>query len=159
MTRVGFTGHQRLTSATRRAVAAAVSDLLVECAEPLVGLTSLAEGSDQVFALSVLAAGGQLHVVIPCDGYEVTFATVDARDAYAALLSLATDVIKLHYPEPSEDAYLAAGHRIVDQCDMLIAVWDGLPAVGKGGTADIVQYAAQHGTRSQVVWPRGAERA
>jgi hypothetical protein len=159
VTRIGFTGHQRLTTATRRAVAAAVSDLLARSTEPLVGLTSLAEGSDQVFALSTLAAGGQLHVVIPCQGYEKTFATIDARDTYAALLSLATEAVTLPYPEPSEEAYLAAGHRIVDQCDTLIAVWDGLPAVGKGGTADIVQYAQQQRTHSRVIWPRGAERA
>lgn len=159
MTRIGFTGHQRLTPATRRSVAGAISGLLAENTEPLVGLASLAEGADQVFAHSILAAGGQLHVVIPGQGYAQTFATVDARDTYAALLSLATKAVTLPYPEPSEDAFLAAGRHIVDGCDTLIAVWDGLPAVGKGGTADIVEYAQQQGIPSLVVWPRGAQRA
>jgi hypothetical protein len=157
--RIGFTGHQRLTSVTRRSIAGAVSEILARNSGPLIGLTSLAEGSDQVFALSVLAVGGRLNVVVPCQNYENTFAVLGARDAYAALLCLATDVVSLPYPEPSEDAYLAAGHLIVDKCDKLIAVWDGLPARGKGGTADIVRYAEQVGTPSQVVWPRGAERA
>ena len=41
----------------------------------------------------------------------------------------------------SEDAYLAAGHWIVDHSDLAILVWDGYPAAGKGGTADIASYA------------------
>jgi hypothetical protein len=36
---------------------------------------------------------------------------------------------------------LAAGHWIVDQSDMVILVWNGYPAGGKGGTADIANYA------------------
>src|SRR5206468_2655686 len=41
----------------------------------------------------------------------------------------------------SEDAYLAAGHWIVDQSDLVILVWNGYPAAGKGGTADVASYA------------------
>jgi hypothetical protein len=158
MTRIGFTGHQGLTPATRRDVAAAISGLLAQISEPLVGLTSLAEGSDQIFALSILAAGGQLHVVIPCHGYEQTFATDDGHNTYTALLSLAAATTTLPRPEPSEDAYLAAGQRIVEQCDTLIAVWDGRPSVGKGGTGDIIDYARQYGAEYHVVWPQGARR-
>jgi hypothetical protein len=158
MTRIGFTGHQGLTSSTRRDVAAAISGLVTQSTEPLVGLTSLAEGSDQIFAFSILAAGGQLHVVIPCQGYEQTFATGDVRNTYTALLSLATAVTALPHAEPSEDAYLAAGQHIVERCDTLIAVWDGRPAVGKGGTGDIVDYARNRIVDYRVIWPQGARR-
>jgi hypothetical protein len=40
-----------------------------------------------------------------------------------------------------EDAYMAAGRRVVELSDVMIAVWDAKPAKGKGGTADIVAYA------------------
>lgn len=40
----------------------------------------------------------------------------------------------------------------------LIAVWDGQPAAGFGGTADVVAYARNHDIVVTVVWPDGAER-
>lgn len=157
--RVGFTGHQRLSRPTRRAVAAAIATLLADHAEgDLVGITSLAEGADQAFAFTVFAAGGRLHIVIPSAGYEQSFTDERARDSYTALLGLASSRTALPFTEPSEEAYLAAGHAVVDDCDMLIAVWDGNPAVGKGGTSDIVDYANERGVELQVVWPRGAQR-
>jgi hypothetical protein len=39
------------------------------------------------------------------------------------------------------EAFLAAGHYIVDHCDVLFAVWDELPAGAMGGTGDVVEYA------------------
>src|SRR5260221_12639223 len=48
------------------------------------------------------------------------------------------------------DAYLAAGKLIVELCDVLVAVWDGEPAAGKGGTADVVAVALASGR--PVIW-------
>lgn len=157
--RVGCSGHQNLTPATRRDVAAAIARVLAEQSEDaLVGFSSLAAGADQLFALAVLAAGGQLHAIIPCQGYERSFASDRARDTYAALLTLADDTSTLPFAEPSEDAYLAAGHEVADRCDMLVAVWDGQEAAGKGGTGDAVAYARDRGVDVRVVWPSGACR-
>jgi len=157
--RVGCTGHQGLSPSTRRNVAAAVARLLADRGEgSVVGSSSLAEGADQLFAFAVLAAGGRLHAVIPSQGYERTFQSDQARATYAALLALADDLTTLAFPEPSEDAFLAAGHAIADRCDMLIAVWDGQEAAGKGGTGDVVRYARARGRDVQVVWPAGARR-
>jgi hypothetical protein len=36
---------------------------------------------------------------------------------------------------------LAACHWIVDHSDLVMLVWNGYPAGGKGGTADIASYA------------------
>jgi hypothetical protein len=33
----------------------------------------------------------------------------------------------------SENAYLVAGLKIADEVDVLMAIWDGLQAVGRGG--------------------------
>jgi len=44
-----------------------------------------------------------------------------------------------------EEAFLAAGKRVVDLSDIVIAVRDGEPAKGKGGTADSVAYALSTG--------------
>ena len=44
------------------------------------------------------------------------------------------------------DAYVMTGRATVAHCDMLIAVWDGLPPRGRGGTGEVVQLAITHGT-------------
>jgi hypothetical protein len=44
-----------------------------------------------------------------------------------------------------DDAYLDCGMATVDGSDVLLAVWDGEPARGKGGTGDVVAYARSLG--------------
>jgi len=53
---------------------------------------------------------------------------------------------------------MAASKLMVDEADELYAVWDGKPARGYGGTADVVAYAREHGTPVRVIWPDGARR-
>lgn len=157
--RIGCTGHQTLSPFTRRNVATAIATILTEQTDDtLVGLSSLAEGADQVFAFAVLAAGGELHAVIPSEGYEQTFTTRRARSTYKSLLALASEVTRLSNAEPNEDAFLAAGHHVVEQCELLIAVWDGQGAAGKGGTGDVVDYASNRAISIEIVWPEGATR-
>ncbi len=159
MTRIGCSGHQTLAPATRRVVAAEITTALKSSGDELVGLSSLAVGADQVFAYAILSAGAELHAVIPSEGYEVIFTTDEAAKSYKALLSLAAHSTTLNFPVPSEDAYLAAGRYIVDHCDVLLAVWDGQAAAGKGGTADVVNYARERGVDARVIWPPGAQRS
>ncbi len=159
MTLIGCTGHQRLSSSTRRDVAAAIAAILATVGdEELVGLSSLAEGADQLFAFAVLAAGGQLRAVVPSQDYERGFQSDQPRDIYTSLLRLASDCTTLSFPAPSQEAFLAAGYEIADRCDVLLAVWDGQGAAGKGGTADVVSYARGRGLDVRVIWPSGASR-
>jgi hypothetical protein len=67
-------------------------------------------------------------------------------------------VIKLEFDEPTEEAFWAAGQRVVEESEQLIAVWDGRPAGGLGGTADVVAYAQKLGKNVLVIWPTGARR-
>jgi hypothetical protein len=53
---------------------------------------------------------------------------------------------------------MAAGAIVADRCERLIAVWDGRPALGLGGTGDVVRYAQGIGRDVVVVWPDGARR-
>lgn len=43
------------------------------------------------------------------------------------------------------DGYLAVGRRVVDSSEILIAIWNGKPAMGRGGTGDIVKHAVATG--------------
>lgn len=90
--------------------------------------------------------------MIPSTGYEATFDPGE-RSTFRSLLARAHLVETLEFPRTSAAAFAAAGHRVVDLCDVLIAVWDGRTADGKGGTADTVAYARHRGKRIVVVWP------
>ncbi|HEX3530979.1 MAG TPA: hypothetical protein VH988_28290 [Thermoanaerobaculia bacterium] len=110
-----------------------------------MGISSLAIGADQLFAEVVLRQGGALHAVLPFEGYERTFAAGAARHRYFELLRRAASVETLPARANDEESYLAAGQRIVDLADRMIAVWDGEKAAGLGGTGDIVEYARKVG--------------
>ncbi|MFG2777635.1 hypothetical protein ACGFY7_07180 [Streptomyces prunicolor] len=49
-------------------------------------------------------------------------------------------------------------HAWIGQVDVLLAVWDGRPARGYGGTADVVTYAREHDVPVRVLRPEGATR-
>jgi hypothetical protein len=51
----------------------------------------------------------------------------------------------LPFDDCSEDAYLAAGHWIVDHSNIMILVWNGYSAAGRGGAADVASYARSAG--------------
>jgi hypothetical protein len=157
MTRVGITGHRDLRDITHRLVAAAVAAELAGY-RPLHGISALAEGADQIFAEEVLEARGALTAVVPSADYAAAFATDAGEATYRRLRALATEVIELPFPSPSEDAYWAAGRRVVCLSDVLLAVWDGGLSGGMGGTADVVEFAERRGVPTTVVWPPGSRR-
>lgn len=55
-------------------------------------------------------------------------------------------------------AHMAGSEALVGLADELLAVWDGKPAWGYGGTADVVAYARRTGTPVRVLWSEGASR-
>jgi hypothetical protein len=124
----------------------------------LVGACSLAAGADQLFAEVILASGGKLWVVVPSFDYESTFSRQADLERFFELLGRAEKVEQLDFPEPSENAYFAAGQRIVELCDKLVAVWDGEKARGLGGTGDVVAYANEQGKPVDVLWVQGVSR-
>ena len=156
---MGITGHQNITAATRRFVAAAAMQRLTTFYDDdIVGMTCLAAGADQTLAFCVLAAGGGINAVVPARGYRDTLTGQDQK-VYDHLLALAKGVIELPNAKPSEAAYFEASRVIVDRSHLLIAVWDGQPAAGLGGTGDVVAYAKQQRVDVEVLWPPGSTRA
>ncbi len=158
MTTIGVTGHQDIPSEALSFIRKGIADVLNRSGKQTKGISSLAAGADQLFAETLLKSGGQLHAVIPCHGYEKTFSEQTNLDCFIDLLNKADIIETLDNPAPSEEAFLEAGHRMVDLSDLLIAVWDGKIAKGKGGTADIVDYAREHGREVAVLWPAGVTR-
>jgi hypothetical protein len=135
-----------------------------DSAPPVLAMvSSLAEGSDRIAAEAALANGLPLDVVLPCarDVYEQTFTDDSSRAEFETLLDKARARLILPLPgEPGADreaqlaqAYESAGLTMLAQADILIAVWDGEPARGRGGTGDIVDDAARQGTPVVVIDP------
>ena len=158
MTAIGVTGHQTIPAAALQHVVDGVREVIETAASPLIALTSLAAGADQLAATEVVAAGGKLHVIVPCRAYDTSFADGVQRRRYRELLDQATDVETLTYEQPSEEAFWAAGRCVVDRANPLLAIWDGAPSRGLGGTADVVTYARGRGVPVRVVWPAGVRR-
>jgi hypothetical protein len=141
MTTIGITGHQRLPAPTDWDwVGREIKALLSSAQPPIVGISSLAIGADQLFAKAVLDAGGSLEAVIPFDGYSETFQEPD-RVIFENLRNASSRVEILAKMGSKEESYLAAGVRVVDLSELVVAVWNAMPAGGLGGTADIVHYA------------------
>jgi hypothetical protein len=139
-------------------------------APPAVTLiSSLAEGADRIAARAALDAGFALDVVLPCPTptYAETFGDDASREEFAALLARARSTLilplagdsALPLDERLPAAFEAAGLTVLAQSDILVAVWDGKPAEGRGGTGQIVEEAARRGAPIVVAEPKdGATR-
>jgi hypothetical protein len=157
--RLAVTGHRGLPSATEELVDHAIRDQLArDGASPgLAGISCLADGADQIFARAVLNAGGHLEVIVPAARYRDGLPDT-AHASYDYLLSRARRVDRLDYTESTEQSHMAASQAMLAQADRLYAVWDGQPARGYGGTADVVAEAHKRGIPVTVIWPDGATR-
>ncbi|MDF5754131.1 hypothetical protein [Spongiactinospora sp. TRM90649] len=159
MISVAVTGHRGLPPATARLVDGALREVLAGRAAgaALTGVSCLADGVDQLFARAVLDLGGRLEVVVPVRGYREVLPPY-VRAEYDRLLAAAARVERPAFDQPTPEAYMAASVAMLDRADELIAVWDGLPARGHGGTADVVAEARRRAMPVRVLWPNGATR-
>lgn len=157
--RVGVTGHSNLTPESVPAVVAELHKVLSEYGAPLVGVSCLARGADQVFARVVLELGGQLEVLLPAADYRERKVKPDNREEFNKLIGRATEVRVLPFDTSNRDAYAAANDAVLSGVDLLVAVWDGAPPDGKGGTGDTVQAARRRGVPVVIAWPDGARRS
>ena len=163
--RIGVTGHRvlpdppavssRIGEFLRHQIGVMVSPPLdPDGSEPrlvFILLSSLAEGADRLAAGVVMASeGGELEAVLPlpAEEYLKDFSLPESKAEFRSWLERSRRVVVLSpggadagRKEIREAAYEKAGRWVVDHCDLLVAVWDGLPAKGRGGTAEIVAHA------------------
>jgi hypothetical protein len=124
----------------------------------LVGITCLAKGPDQLFAEIVLDLGGKIESIIPASDYD-QIPDPASRARYAALIRRSTAVHKMPFATSGPAAYMAANKDLIRRSELIVAVWDGGPPDGRGGTADAVDYATRCQREVVVIWPAGAERS
>ena len=145
---IGFTGHRKLPDEERSR--RLIRDFLAErkAATPgiVCGVSSAAAGGDLLFAESCLDLDIPLRVLLPMprDQFRADFdeaAWARAERVFAAAISVEVTSDS----EPRREGYYECGIETVQQSGMLVALWDGQPARGMGGTAEIVAFAQAMG--------------
>ena len=162
MVAVGVSGHRNLPdieAVTKtidealRAIFAAYGD------DSLQVISPLAEGTDRVVVWRAME-NYEVRLVVPLpleiSDYMLDFKSISSKAEFITLLEQADQVIELPAEDTREACYLAAGMYTLDHSDVLIAVWDGAPAKGIGGTAEIVAQARRRGM--PMAWVQVAER-
>ncbi|WP_069172324.1 hypothetical protein [Streptomyces griseus] len=158
MKRIGVTGHRSIPPEAHTHVLEGIRAVFRAAEGSVEALSSLAVGADQIFADLALAHGAELTAVIPSGDYEACFDEAADLARYRTLRARAVREVRLDFAHSTDEAYYAAGAYIADHCDRLLAVWDGRPARGLGGTGDIVTYARNLGRPVTVIWRDGVER-
>jgi len=159
---VGVTGHRFLIELNK------IGDGIVKALErieqsfpgkPLTVMSALAEGADRLVAKPVLARStGGLTAVLPlaATDYQTDFESAESTREFLDLLAQADEVIELPPARTREAAYEAVGDYIVEHCDVLVPVWDGKGAQGRGGTGAVVARARERGL--PIAWVHAGNR-
>jgi hypothetical protein len=156
--RVGMSGHRNVSAGhpgLSTEIANAVEYIVQKlAADPdrirsgqtaLTAVSSLAEGADRLVAREILKRpGSRLEIVLPLppDDYCRDFGSTESIEEFEELSNTdgaITDTVPA--ARSRSQAYELAGHAVVDRSDVMIVVWDGKPARGQGGTAEIYAYA------------------
>lgn len=162
---IGVTGHREILNKEVvqrqiRKILEKIDILLKDTTHNCVIISPLAEGADRLVADEVLNWKGSvnfgksiLEVVLPVskEDYIKDFKTEKSKDEFLDLLKKADTVRIIQNSGSRESSYEKAGHYIVDHCNILIAIWDGNPAIGKGGTGEIVKYAREKAGKT-IFW-------
>src|ERR1700679_2914466 len=153
---VGFSGHRQLSdpAGVAKAIAEVLEDLRRQAPGEWIAMSSAAAGADLIFVKTALEIGLGWEAVLPLPlvDFERDFSPAEWPEV-RALLARAEHMEISNEPGSREEAYLSGGFEIVNNCDVLLAVWDGQSARGKGGTADIVNYARAMGRPVVILNP------
>jgi hypothetical protein len=159
---IGVIGHRILTDLPQ--VESGVDEAInqIEKVYPhrsLVVVSALAEGADRLVAHRVLQRPGSSLAVpmpMPQADYITDFRTPESRREFLQLLARAKEVVALPLADSREAAYEAAAYYILDHSHVIVAVWDGQQAQGRGGTGAIVAVARQRGL--PIAWVHAGNR-
>lgn len=146
MANIGVTGHRFLAEVDR--IKAGVDQALRRIEQAFPGpinvWSSAAEGADRLVAFQVLVRPDSRLIValpLPKEDYMSDFESTQSRIEFLDLLDSAYEVIQLQPAASRREAYAAAYKHILDNAEVLVAVWDGKAPQGEGGTGDIVRRA------------------
>lgn len=162
---IGVTGHRlHKLDVNNGPLIEAIEEQLLELKRKhsdrrIIVMSSLAEGADRLVArMAMDRIGAVLWVPLPLpfDLYCTDFSTAESIDEFKDLVGKAEYYFELPMKfgtqeelavrqdkssnELRDQQYALAGAYIVERSDELIAIWDGEPEEGSGGTAQMVRW-------------------
>ena len=143
---LGVTGHRDIPKEDVAKLSLATLEILRNITEltpnsPHILISCLAEGADRIAAHCALDFGWALGVVLPSsiESYELDFNSTQSKDEFRTLIKAASWVETAPSEHLQKPDYLAAGIRMMQQSQLLIAYWNGMSTGLQGGTSDLVE--------------------
>jgi len=154
-TTVGFSGHRKLENplCVADGIRQALGLLKAKYGR-LAAVSSAASGADTLFLEEVARRNLPCEVWLP-SSHEVFKQDFSAADweRVQPFLDRALLVREVDGTQSRHEAFLETGVLTVEAADVMIFVWNGKPATGKGGTADVYSYARTLGKAVVVIDP------
>ena len=155
---VGITGHRKLEHTLE--ITNIVNEELLKLQQDGVKyevISPLAEGADRLVAISAInTLGAKLVVPLPFtqEEYEKDFQEKGSIEEFRNIMKNAEikplelcsyykNREKPLYDYLRASLYEEVGKFVVDNCEVLFVIWNGVEAKAKGGTADIYKYAQE----------------
>jgi hypothetical protein len=170
---VGVTGHRELISdpgSIEQSIAAVLNALgqalhhaakkdaafFSPASAKIRFVTMAAEGADLSGASAAMRAGADVALIMPFawDEYCADFQPANLSKLRQFLASASSSFELPGRRDEGPRAYERANDIILENIDLLIAVWDGERARGRAGTGDVVQRAATMGLPIIVIDPK-----
>jgi hypothetical protein len=159
---VGISGHRILAEV--KDVAAGIEKAFARIAEafpgrPVTVISELAEGADRLAVEQALHRPGTRLVAVlpvPTSDYLADFESAGSRNQFLALLDSADEVVELPACPDRDSAYAAANDEVLDRAQVLLVIWDGQGAQGRGGTGEVVARARTRGL--PIAWVHAGNR-
>jgi hypothetical protein len=166
--RIGVTGHRNivLTEELKKSVDTVLTESIQKIINPQKKkivtpisykvVTPLADGADRIVAVEAMQVlNAEMEVILPMmeDEYKETFYDEKSQEEFKKLLEKAKSVTLLitkplfeEFPgknllECKNMAYRNVGIAVIENCDILIALWDGIMNNKAGGTSEVVNEA------------------
>lgn len=153
---LGVTGHRNIDMADKALAKRITQELRIlkgrhEGAEFIL-LSGLAEGADRLvakLAQKKLRAKLVAVLAVPQENFMMDFADAKSKRAFKTLLGKADHTITApllskqawqDYSPGRNNQYAWIGAFIAVHAHYLFAIWDGKPARGRGGTAEVVRW-------------------
>jgi hypothetical protein len=121
---------------------------------PDLVISGMAIGWDTALAIAAVDVGIPFDAYVPFEGQESRWPPA-ARGVYRDLLRLARRTIIVSEAGYSPEAMQFRNERMVDDCDSLLALWNGTP----GGTANCLRYADAVGRPYENLWRQWVRHA
>ena len=153
---IGITGHRDLNESTSTQLAVKIQQFLDEIITllpntPIEIITGMADGADRILAKEAINKGLNIHAVLPMSEaeYKADFSDESWQDYQKILTNTLVrttvlaveniDNIKAQEQGSERNKYYhALAQYLVEQSNVIIAVWDGVNRGLKGGTGDVV---------------------